>query len=62
MKTVGTCENCSKGGVLQTVDVTVLGTSEPVVNLHLCQRCAVQPNAVWRRRYKPVERAQHRAS
>jgi hypothetical protein len=62
MKTVGTCENCSKGGVLQTVEVTVLGTSEPVVNLHLCRRCAVQPNAVWRRRYKPVERPQHRAS
>jgi hypothetical protein len=62
MKTVGTCENCSKGGVLQTVEVTGLGTSEPVVNLHLCRRCAVQPNAVWRRRYKPLERAQHRAS
>jgi hypothetical protein len=62
MKTVGTCDQCSKGGALQSVEVTERGTSTPVVNLHLCRRCAVQPNAVWRRRYKPVERAQHRAS
>jgi hypothetical protein len=62
MKTVGTCEHCSKGGMLETVEVTELGTSEPVVNLHLCRRCAAQPNAVWRRRYKPVERAHHRPS
>jgi hypothetical protein len=62
MKTVGTCDQCCKGGALESVEVTELGTSEPVVNLHLCRRCAVQPNAVWRRRYKPVERAQHRAS
>jgi hypothetical protein len=62
MKTIGTCEHCSKGGALETVEVTKLGTSAPVVSLHLCRRCAVQPNAVWRRRYQPVERAQHRAS
>jgi hypothetical protein len=62
MKTIGTCEQCSKGGALQTVEVTEIGASAPVVNLLLCRRCAVQPNAVWRRRYEPVERAQHRAS
>jgi hypothetical protein len=59
MKTVGTCEQCSKGGALQTVEVTELGTSEPVLDLQLCRRCAVQPNAVWRRRYKPVDSAEH---
>jgi hypothetical protein len=57
MKTIGSCEQCSKGGALQMVEVTELGTSAPVVNLHLCGRCAVQPNAVWRRRYKPVDSA-----
>jgi protein-arginine kinase activator protein McsA len=62
MKSVGICEQCSKGGALETIEVTKVGTSAPVVNLLLCRRCAVQPNAVWRRRYKPVERAQHRAS
>jgi hypothetical protein len=62
MKSLGTCEHCSKGGALQTVEVTALGTSAPVVSLHLCGRCAEQPNAVWRRHYQPVERAPHRAS
>ena len=55
MRSVGTCEHCSKGGALETIEVTELGTSAPVVILHLCHRCAVQPNAVWRRRYEPVE-------
>jgi hypothetical protein len=62
MKTVGTCEQCSKGGALESVEVTELGTSTPVVNLYLCRRCAVQPNAVWRRRYKPVQRAHNSRS
>jgi hypothetical protein len=57
MKTIGTCAHCSKGGALQTVEVTELGTSAPVVSLQLCGRCAVEPNAVWRRHYKPVERS-----
>jgi hypothetical protein len=57
MKTVGSCEHCSKGGALQTVEVTELDASAPVVSLHLCGRCATQPNAVWRRRYKPVSNA-----
>jgi len=62
MKSVGTCEQCSKGGALETVEVAELGTSAPVVSLNLCRRCAVQPNAVWRRRYEPVEPAQPQAS
>jgi hypothetical protein len=57
MKTVGTCEHCSKGGALKAIEVTELGRSAPVVTLRLCGRCAVQPTAVWRRRYKPVEHA-----
>jgi hypothetical protein len=54
MKTIGTCDHCSKGGTLETLEVTERGASAPVVRLQLCRRCATQPNAVWRRRYQPV--------
>jgi hypothetical protein len=62
MKSLGTCDHCCKGGALETIEVTELGTPESVLSLRLCQRCAAQPNAVWRRRYKPVERVEHRPS
>jgi hypothetical protein len=54
MRHLGRCDQCSKGGALETVEVTELGKSGPVVELHLCGRCAVVPSAVWRRRYEPV--------
>jgi hypothetical protein len=54
MKQLGSCEHCSKGGALETVQVTPVGKSAPVVDLHLCGRCAEVPSAVWRRRYQPV--------
>ncbi|HXF31105.1 MAG TPA: hypothetical protein VN522_06255 [Solirubrobacterales bacterium] len=56
MKHVGICEHCSKGGALETVEVTEVGKAGPVIQLHLCARCAAVPSAVWRRRYQPVER------
>jgi hypothetical protein len=54
MAHVGCCEQCSKGGALETVEVTEVGKSAPIVHLHLCARCAAVPSAVWRRRYQPV--------
>jgi hypothetical protein len=54
MKQVGSCEHCSKGGALETIEVTEVGKSAPVLQLHLCGRCAAMPNSVWRRRYQPV--------
>jgi hypothetical protein len=54
MKQVGRCEQCSKAGVLEIVEVTEVGGSAGIVHLHLCSRCAVVPSAVWRRRYQPV--------
>ena len=54
MRHVGSCEQCSKGGALETVEVTEVGKSGPIVELHLCARCAEVPSAVWRRRYQPV--------
>jgi hypothetical protein len=57
MKTIGTCEQCSKGGTVEMVEVAAIGDSGPVVRLHLCHRCATQPNAVWRRRFQPFRQA-----
>ena len=54
MRLVGCCEQCSKGGALETVEVTEIGKSGPIVQLQLCARCAEVPSAVWRRRYEPV--------
>jgi hypothetical protein len=54
MKRIGSCEHCSKGGALETIEVTEVGKSGPVVRLYLCARCASMPNSVWRRRYQPV--------
>jgi protein-arginine kinase activator protein McsA len=61
MKQVGICEHCSKAGALETVEVTEVGKSSPVIQLRLCARCAVEPNAVWRRRYQPVQAAAGRS-
>jgi hypothetical protein len=52
-KRMGSCESCAKGGVLETVEVTQIGTASPT-RLQLCRRCATFPHAVWRRRFKPV--------
>jgi hypothetical protein len=54
MRHVGSCEHCSKGGALETVEVTEVGKSGPILDLHLCARCATVPSAVWRRRYQPI--------
>ena len=51
---MGCCENCCKGGALDTVQVTEVGKSAPIVQLRLCARCAEVPSAVWRRRYQPL--------
>jgi hypothetical protein len=52
-KRMGSCESCAKGGVLENVEVTQIGTALPT-QLQLCRRCATFPHAVWRRRFKPV--------
>jgi hypothetical protein len=54
MKVTGSCDHCSRTGVLETVDVTRVGTTEPVVRLRLCGRCTSVPTATWRLRYQPV--------
>jgi Fe-S cluster assembly iron-binding protein IscA len=57
-KLKGICQNCSKGGILERVEVKTTGTSAASTNLDLCRRCATYPNAVWRRRFEPVEAGQ----
>jgi hypothetical protein len=54
MKQVGSCEHCSKTGVLETIEVTRIGTTSSVVSLRLCERCITVPSATWRRQYQPV--------
>jgi hypothetical protein len=56
-KSKGICQNCSKGGVLETVEVRAVDSSTES-SLVLCKRCATYPNAVWRRRFEPVGMAQ----
>jgi hypothetical protein len=53
-KLKGICQNCSKGGILEKVEVRTTGTSAASTSLDLCNRCATYPNAVWRRRFEPV--------
>jgi hypothetical protein len=57
MKEKGRCENCSTGGFLEAVEVTRVDSTAPPHKLRLCKRCASVPNAVWRRRYRPVQHA-----
>jgi hypothetical protein len=54
MKEAGHCDHCSRTGVLETVEVTRVGTTEPVLRLRLCTRCTSVPTATWRLRYQPV--------
>jgi hypothetical protein len=53
-KQKGICQNCSKGGILEAVEVRPIGGSGANTSLQLCGRCATYPNAVWRRRFEPV--------
>jgi hypothetical protein len=57
-KLKGVCQNCSKGAVLEAVEVRPIGASTGDTSLQLCGRCATYPNAVWRRRFEPVGMAQ----
>jgi hypothetical protein len=57
VKEKGRCENCSAGGFLEVIEVTKVDTTDPALQLRLCQRCLTVPSAVWRRRYQPVRQA-----
>ena len=57
MKQVGSCEHCSRTGVLETIEVTRVDKTSSVVSLRLCERCTTVPSATWRRRYQPVPEA-----
>jgi hypothetical protein len=61
MKEAGTCDHCSRTGVLETIAVTKLGTTEPVLHLRLCGRCTSVPTATWRLRYQPVPKVANKS-